>query len=227
MRAITREQSREIDRIAQEELRIPGIVLMENAAIGIAAEAARVASGRGGHVAVVCGAGNNGGDGLATARHLSNKGFDVAVHLALPADAYGDKSDAAANLAIVRAMGIPLREGIDLGDPALVVDALLGTGLVRHIREPFRSAVLAMNAMRCPVLSVDLPSGLDANSGEVLGVAVRATVTATMVAPKVGFARKDGPTHVGRVVVVDIGVPPALVERVAGSGSLADTSAGS
>jgi NAD(P)H-hydrate epimerase len=222
VRALTREQSREIDRIAQEELRIPGLLLMENAAIGIAAHAAALLEGSTGHVAVVCGPGNNGGDGLAAARHLSNRGLDVRVYLALPVDAYGDKSDAATNLAIVRAMGIPVYEDLQLGSAALVVDALLGTGLVRHIRDPFRTAVLAMNEVRCPVLSVDLPSGLDANSGEVLGVAVSATVTATMVAPKVGFEKKDGPLHVGRVVVVDIGVPPSLVERVVGAKPRAD-----
>jgi len=166
VRVLTREQSREIDRVAQEELRIPGLLLMENAAIGIAAEAAAMAEGRTGHVAVVCGPGNNGGDGLAAARHLRNRGLDVRVHLALPADAYGDKSDAATNLAIARAMDIPILEDLDLGSPALVLDALLGTGLARQIREPFRSAVLAMNQLHCPVLSVDLPSGLDANTGE-------------------------------------------------------------
>ncbi|HEX5030759.1 MAG TPA: NAD(P)H-hydrate epimerase [Candidatus Eisenbacteria bacterium] len=214
MEALTREQSREIDRLAQEELKIPGLILMENAAIGIASEAAALGAGREGPVAVVCGAGNNGGDGLATARHLSNRGLDVRAHLAVPADAYADKSDAATNLAIVRAMGIPVCENLELGEPALVIDALLGTGLARQVRDPYRAAVLAMNEVRCPVLSVDLPSGLDANSGEALGVAVRATVTATMVAPKIGFAKADGPRHVGQVVVIDIGVPRSLVERV-------------
>jgi NAD(P)H-hydrate epimerase len=226
VRTLTREQSREIDRIAQEELLIPGLLLMENAAIGIAAEALSLA-GKARAVAIVCGPGNNGGDGLAAARHLSNRGLDVSVHLPLPGDAYGDRSDAATNLRIVHAMGIRVREDLEFGDAALVVDALLGTGLVRDIRDPFRAAVLAMNDLRCPVLSVDLPSGLDANSGEVLGVAVRATVTATMVAPKVGFARGDGPIHVGRVVVVDIGIPPSLVERVARATPPADRAAAS
>ena len=215
MAVLTREQSREIDRIATEELRIPSLILMENAAIGVAAAAYELAAGNGGPVAIVCGPGNNGGDGLAVARHLSNRGLRVEVHLALPADTYRDGSDAATNLAIVRAMGLPLREGFDLGRPALVVDALLGTGLVRDIREPFRSAVARMNEAQCPVLAVDLPSGLDANTGEAHGSAVRATVTATMVGPKVGFALKDGPAHVGRVVVVDIGVPPSVLDRVA------------
>lgn len=222
VQALTREQCREIDRIATEELRIPGLLLMENAAIGIAAAAQELGAGRG-LVVVVCGPGNNGGDGLAAARHLANRGADVRVQLALPADAYRDGSDAATNLAIARAMGIPILENLDLSRPALVIDALLGTGLVRDIREPFRTAVAAINGAGCPVLAVDLPSGLDANSGEARGGAVRATVTATMVAPKVGFARKDGPLHVGRVVVVDIGVPPSVVERVARASCGADT----
>ena len=225
MAHLTREQTREIDRIATEELRIPGLLLMENAAIGVAAAALELLAARPGQVAVVCGPGNNGGDGLAAARHLSNRGVEVRIHLALPADAYRDGSDAATNLAIVRAMGIALREDLDLSRPALVIDALLGTGLVRDIREPFRSAVAAMNRSGCPVLAVDLPSGLDANTGEARGEAVRAAVTATMVAPKIGFTRKDGPAHVGRVVIVDIGVPPAVMERVvraaAGGGAAA------
>jgi NAD(P)H-hydrate epimerase len=210
---LTREQSREIDRVATEELLIPGLLLMENAAIGVAAAAIDLAKGRSGHVAILCGPGNNGGDGLAAARHLSNRGVEVRVHLALPADAYRDGSDAATNLAIVRAMGIALHEDLDFSRPTLVIDALLGTGLVRDIREPFRSCVAAMNRAGCPVLAVDLPSGLDANTGEARGEAVRATVTATMVAPKIGFTRRDGPAHVGRVVVVDIGVPPSVVDR--------------
>jgi len=222
VQALTREQGREIDRIATEELRIPGLLLMENAAIGIAAAVLELGAGRG-PVAVVCGPGNNGGDGLAAARHLRNRDLDVRVHLVLPADAYRDGSDAATNLAIVRAMGIPLLEDLALARPALVIDALLGTGLVRDIREPFRSAVAAINEAECPVLAVDVPSGLDANSGEARGSAVRATVTATMVAPKVGFAMRDGPRHVGRIVVVDIGVPRSVVERVTRA---ADTAAG-
>jgi NAD(P)H-hydrate epimerase len=214
--ALTREQAREIDRIATEELRMPGLILMENAALGVARAALELLALRPGPLVVVCGPGNNGGDGLAAARHLANRGIDVRLHLAVPADAYPDGSDAATNLAIARAMRIPLSEDGPLGQPALIVDALLGTGLTRDVRDPLRGAIRAINAAGCPVLAVDLPSGLDANTGQVLGEAVRATVTATMVAPKVGFSLLDGPAHVGRVVTIDIGVPPSLVRRVAG-----------
>jgi len=227
VRALTREQIREVDRAAIEELRIPGLLLMENAAIGVADVATDLSAQHPGPVVIVCGPGNNGGDGLAAARHLSNRGLDVRVNLAVPADAYRDGSDAATNLAIVRAMDIPIHEDVDYGGAGLIVDALLGTGLVRDVRDPFRTAVIAMNEAGCPVLAVDLPSGLDANTGQVLGAAVRATVTATMVAPKVGFERMDGPAHVGRIVVVDIGVPPSLVERVSRATVQADAARGS
>jgi len=211
---LTREQSREVDRIAMEELRIPGIVLMENAALGITEAVLKALAGGPGPVAVVCGPGNNGGDGLAVARHLANRGVEVAIHLAVPPEAYRDGSDAATNLAIVRAMKLPTAEGTTLGRPALVVDALFGTGLSRPVLPPFRTAIEAMNAAGAPVVAVDLPSGLDANTGRILGVAVRAAVTATMVAPKTGFTLGEGPRLVGEVVVVDIGVPPSVVRRV-------------
>jgi NAD(P)H-hydrate epimerase len=210
--SLTREQAREIDRVAMEELKIPGIVLMENAARGIA-EIARPEAGDG-PVAIVCGPGNNGGDGLAVARHLANAGLSVRVHLVVPAEAYRDGSDAAMNYEIVRRMGLPLREDLGLLDAALVVDAIFGTGLSRDVREPFRTAISAINDAPGRVLAVDLPSGLDANTGHVLGVAVKAAVTATMVAPKAGFRLGAGPSHIGTVVAVDIGVPPAVVARV-------------
>ena len=198
-----------------EELGIPGIVLMENAARGIAdLVRERLGSSPGGPVAIVCGPGNNGGDGFAAARHLSNAGVDVRLHLVVPADAYPDDSDAGQNLRIVRAMGLPLREDVDLEGAAIVVDAVFGTGLTRPVREPYLSAVRAMGNAGVDVVAVDVPSGLDANTGAILGAAVRAAVTATMVAPKAGFALGEGPRLTGEVRVVDIGVPPSVLERV-------------
>jgi len=196
-----------------DELFLPGIVLMENAARGIA-DVARARLPRGGRVAVVCGPGNNGGDGFAAARHLSNGGFDVSIHLVMPAVACPGGSDADRNLRIARAMGLPVREDVDLEGAVLVLDGIFGTGLSRTVREPAKGAIEAIGAAACPVVAIDLPSGLDANTGAIHGVAVRADVTATMVAPKQGFERGEGPRLVGEVVVVDIGVPPSLVRRV-------------
>jgi NAD(P)H-hydrate epimerase len=213
---LTRSQAREIDRVAMQELGLPGIVLMENAARGIAARVLEALEEPTGPVAIVCGPGNNGGDGFAAARHLSNAGVEVRLHLTVPADRYDEGSDAAVNLAVARAMNLPLREDIEIEGCAGVLDALFGTGLERPVEGRFAEAVERINASGAVVVAVDTPSGLDADTGTVLGVAVRADVTATMVAPKVGFTRAEGPTHVGRVEVVDIGVPPSLVARVAG-----------
>ena len=197
-----------------EDYASPGIVLMENAARGIA----EIATGMvpvGSPVAIVCGPGNNGGDGFAAARHLANSGYQPRLHLAVPPESLKPGSDPAVNFAIASAMGIPLRDALDLEDAALVLDAVFGTGLQREVREPFRAVLETIRDAGCPVLAVDLPSGLDADTGAVLGVCVRADVTATMVAPKTGFLIGEGPGHVGRVEVVDIGAPAAILARFA------------
>jgi len=207
-----------MDRIAMEELHIPGIVLMENAARGIAQVALRRLQGRSGPVSVVCGPGNNGGDGLAAARHLANAGADVQIHLVVPTEAYRAGSDPAIHLAVVRAMGLAVRDDLELGGAGLILDGIFGTGLTRGVRPPFGSAIDAINGAGSPVLAIDLPSGLDANTGAILGAAVRADVTATMGARKVGFTLGEGPAHVGEVEVIDLGIPPTVIERaIAGS----------
>ena len=215
MPTLTREQAREMDRIAMEEYGLPGIVLMENAARGIAGIALHLLDGAS-SVAILCGPGNNGGDGLAAARHLANAGIDVSVHLVMPPEAYREGSDPALNLAVVRAMGLALRDDVELGGAAVILDGIFGTGLSREIRgAPYRGAIQAVNEASGTVLAIDLPSGLDANTGLPLGAAVRADVTATMAAPKIGFELGQGPDLVGRVEVVDIGIPTAVIERVA------------
>lgn len=219
MARLTRSQAREIDRLAMEELGLPGIVLMENAARGIAEAVRRALRAPAGPVAIVCGPGNNGGDGFAAARHLANGGIEVRLHLMVPAARYAAGSDPAINLAVARAMGLPLRDDLEFDDAACLLDAIFGTGLERPVEGRFAEAVERINATNAMVVAVDTPSGLDADTGEVLGVAVRADLTATMVAPKIGFDQAEGPTHTGRVEVVDIGVPPALVALVAGGDS--------
>jgi NAD(P)H-hydrate epimerase len=188
---------------------------MENAARGIAALSLDMLEKRPGPVAIVCGPGNNGGDGFAAARHLANAGARVRLHLLVPPGAYRAGSDPAVNLGIARAMELPVRTDLDFAGVALILDGIFGTGLTREPREPFRSAIDAINGTEAAVLSIDLPSGLDADTGRVLGAAVRADATATMVARKSGFDLCDGPAHTGRVEVVDIGVPHALIERAA------------
>jgi NAD(P)H-hydrate epimerase len=175
-------------------------------------------------VLVLCGPGNNGGDGLVIARTLFNRGVAARVVFVGPRErleAGGD--DVRLEARLWRALGqeIELVERANqlgsvrerLARAPLVVDALFGTGLARPLGEPYLSAIAAVNAAGRPVLAVDLPSGLDADSGEVLGAAVRATATVTFVARKPGLARGHGPKLCGRVVVAEIGIPRTLLEE--------------
>ncbi len=209
----TRESIGRVDRLAVERYGIASIVLMENAGAAVAREALRMLGrGRGGAVALYCGPGNNGGDGLVAARHLHNAGVGVQVVLAAKRERY--RGDAAANLGVIEAMGLPIMTRARR--PALVVDALFGTGLDRPVEGRMASLIGEVNrwgARGVGVLAVDLPSGLDADSGEVLGVAVKATRTVTLCGWKAGFLRKGCREWTGRIVVVGIGAPRELLER--------------
>jgi len=224
-KSCTREQVRDLDRRAIEEYGIPGVVLMENAGRAAAEIAADMLGDAAGKRAVIfCGKGNNGGDGYVIARHLHNRGVKVSLVLACEQSAIPGDGDAGINLAITRAMGIPLYSVESAGGAAdaaaltrkadILVDALLGTGLQGDVRDPYLSLIRLINAADAPVLSVDIPSGLDANTGNVLRAAVRATRTATFVLPKRGFYLGEGPSHTGEVAVIDIGMPRELVESL-------------
>ena len=196
------------DRFASEERGVPSLELMERAGEGLAraVEDAVDASGRSGCIRVVVGKGNNGGDGLVAARVLRERGRAVDVLSIGGLDEL--RGDAAENRD--RLPGDPPREGVDadrLAGSAAVVDALLGTGFADAPREPAASAIAAMNELDAPVVACDVPSGVDASSGEVEGDAVRATVTATFHAPKIGLHVAPGALHAGEVRTVAIGIP--------------------
>lgn len=220
MRALTRNDVREIDRRAIEEFGLPGIVLMENAGRG-AAELLHAIAPRA-TVAIVCGRGNNGGDGFVIARHLENHGH--AVRLLLACDPAECRGDAAIAWRVADKAGLPattLAGGSrDRWEQALVgsdwiVDALLGTGATGPPRGTIATAIEAVNAVaarnHAGVFAVDLPSGLDCDTGTAAGVHVRADVTATFVAPKTGFEAAAAASSLGIVHVVGIGAPRALL----------------
>jgi NAD(P)H-hydrate epimerase len=215
MRIVTREEMRAIDRWAIETVGIPSIALMENAGRGLAeAVKERLRDRLTGGILVVCGAGNNGGDGFVAARHLAHAGFRAALALAGPEASFDRPGDAGANYRVARALGLPCRAvagGGDLRsmacDAACVVDALFGTGLTRPVEGLHRELIESINGAGREVVAVDIPSGLDADAGRPLGAAVRADVTVTMAFPKAGFYVADGPAHCGTVRVVDIGIP--------------------
>ena len=214
---LTREQVRAFDKHAIEQLGIPAVVLMENAGRGTAQVLQSL--GIHGPVVICCGKGNNGGDGLVIARHLASAGFStLSLLFAWPE---GLSPDAAIQWNIVQKMGLPTQAWFDkkidetklaasLAQADWIVDALFGTGLTGPVRAPLDRVIELMNASPARVLAVDIPSGLDADTGEPLGATVRAEHTVTFVAPKIGFSRCDADAFVGRVHVIDIGIAPAF-----------------
>ena len=214
---ITREEMRELDRLAIEQYQIPGIILMENAGAGAAREIHRQISC--GPVAIFCGRGNNGGDGFVIARHLLNHGIAVDLFFVGDLAKVAPKSDPGINLTILKQMGIVptiISAGQDLAgyrndSLKLVVDALLGTGLSGEVKEPLAGVMREIVAWNKPVVAIDIPSGLDANTGEILGTAIPAVKTVTFALPKKGFICGQGPQITGDVVVVEISIPRDLL----------------
>jgi NAD(P)H-hydrate epimerase len=207
---LSRAQVREIDRMAIEDYGIPGIVLMENAARGLANVALDMledATHEPPHALIACGKGNNGGDGYALARHLTNANVKVTIA------SLGDprpEGDAGINAAICRKMAIDTRSLAEVDDASsydLVVDALFGTGLDRAIEGPGAEAIEWINASGVHVLAVDVPSGLDCDIGAPLGPVVKSQKTVTFVAMKPGFTLVQASPYLGEVIVVDIGAP--------------------
>lgn len=208
--SLTREQARLLDRRAIDEVGIPSLVLMENAGRGAAELLMRL--GIQGQVTICCGKGNNGADGLVVARHLVNHGHPVRINMAAGVESLSP--EAATQLRIVQWMGISIRNEFNESDHReadWIVDALFGTGMSGQVREPFAQMIERINGLGKPVLALDIPSGLDADTGEPLGCAIQATHTATFVAPKVGFAQPAAQPYVGQIHVIDIGAPRSLL----------------
>ncbi len=211
---------RAIDESAIKEYNLPGVCLMENAGIGATVVAAEMLESRdrGGPVVVLAGSGNNGGDGYVVARGLLEKGEKVRVLLV--GDPLGVKGDARINLDILQpaddvVQSVPADDAAlraVLAETPLVVDAIFGTGLTRAIEGRAAKVIEVLNEAARPVLALDLPSGLDADDGEVLGVCVRAAETVTFAAPKRGLFEGAGPEMCGTVTLTDIGCPRELLQ---------------
>jgi NAD(P)H-hydrate epimerase len=251
LRPLSRAEVRRLDVQAAEQLALPTALLMENAGRGAAGWLAErlgaIPPSSGGRpfslsphapmddmpsmpvlpkVLILCGPGNNGGDGGVVARHLNAWGFPVRVIWFTRSDQL--RGDAALQWAILNKSGIEQSAWFDefpsvsafdvtrlvaiLGDVDWLVDGLLGTGLSRPVNGTLHTVIEAMNHSGKPIFALDLPSGLDADAGTPLGVAVRATATATFVAAKLGFAVPGAVHYTGEVVVIDIGLPRCLLE---------------
>ena len=230
---LTADAMGEADRFTMDEYGLPGFTLMESAG----REAATVIRNHMDRstsdtcVVVLCGKGNNGGDGLVVARRLFAMG--ARVHVVLMSDADALRDDPARNLDLLHHLAREHPEAdrltmhtfetldrmaSDLAAlaPDLYVDALLGTGLTSALREPIASVVGWLNEQAEPVVALDMPTGLHSDTGAILGDAVRAARTVTMAAPKVGLRLGDGPVIAGTVHIVDIGIPDHVLDRVAG-----------
>jgi hydroxyethylthiazole kinase-like uncharacterized protein yjeF len=230
LRALSRREVRELDVRAAEELALPTLILMENAGRGAAAWLAELAgwatsspSASLPRVLVLCGQGNNGGDGGVVARHLDAWGYPVRIVWFTREEQL--RGDALTQWKILGNAGVDQFAWHD-ANPAdstsaeldsliagadWLVDGLLGTGLTRPVEGVLRSVVEAINRSGKPVLALDLPSGLDADTGVPLGIAVRARATATFVAPKLGFDAPGVAAYTGEVSVIDIGLPRCLL----------------
>ena len=211
IRVFDRDAGHLLDAQATSLYGIPGIVLMENAAAG-AAEVAMEMVNHNSHIAILCGPGNNGGDGWAMARHLHNAGHEVWIASRTPPR---KDSDAFTNAAIAEHMGLVIRDAPDrLDNVDLIIDAIFGTGLDRDVSGTLLDDIHLINTAGPPVLAVDLPSGMDADTGQPLGVAVRATATATFAGWKKGFLELEALRWTGDIHTIDIGAPLELHERL-------------
>jgi len=219
-KTLTREQSRQVDRRATEEYGISGLVLMENAGRGVTDVLCE--KGIDGPVVICCGKGNNAGDGFVIARHLDLRSFDARVLLwAEPAELAGD---AAANFRILEKTDVPIevfanehdaaRLERQLAGAAWIVDGLLGTGARGEPRPPLDAVIDQLNASAALKLAIDLPSGLDCDTGQPARHTIRAAVTCTFVAAKPGLLAPDAAQYTGEVRVLDIGAPKKLIEEV-------------
>ena len=210
---LTRDQCRELDRRAIDEYGISGLVLMENAGRGLVDVLERL--GIAGPVVILCGKGNNAGDGFVIARHLEIRGHACKVLLLCPPTEL--TGDAAANFAILEKTNVPIVETPDELDAHgrgadWIVDAMLGTGARGEPRPPFDAAIAWMNAQPAKKLAVDVPSGLDCDTGQPAVHTVRADHTCTFAAMKIGFTQPAARELTGTVHVCDIGTPLRLVE---------------
>jgi len=216
---LTVEEMREADRIAIEELGVPGLILMENAGLKSAQCIADVFGPVDGqHIGIFCGKGNNGGDGFVIGRHLSQMGAEV--HFWLTGKKETLRGDAATNLHIAEKMGLPIEE-LDDWDPEtdldsfdLLIDALLGTGLKGEVHGIYARIIESLNRFPGPVVAVDTPSGLDGDTGQPLGTCVRADLTVTMGNVKTGMLFYPARNFIGELYIADLSVPEHVFDAI-------------
>jgi NAD(P)H-hydrate epimerase len=219
-KVMNRQQMRDYDAWAIDTMKIPGTTLMENAGRSAAVVAMVMMSGQASpFVSVFCGSGNNGGDGFVIARHLVSYGLDVQIILC--AEREKIKGDARINFLTCEKMGIKIidldmaedqihKQVCDLcSNTTLIVDAIFGTGFKGELSSSFAALITCINSLNITILAVDIPSGLDCDTGQPLPVCIEATATVSFVAAKKGFFKDDKPLDVlGQLYIANIGITP-------------------
>ena len=225
---LTRTQLQAIDRIATDKYGIPSLILMENAGRAVAEETIKLLKHKKNpRVTVICGKGNNGGDGFVTARHLHNKKYKVTILYLGNINDVKSRSEATnINLNIALKLRIPVIElsfllkGLPrphrnafrlLKSADVIIDAIFGIGLEREIQSPLLEFIAQINSSSIPVVAVDIPSGLDTDTGNPLGIAIKAKRTVTFGFPKIGFLRPSAKKYLGKLIIADIGIPNEVV----------------
>jgi len=218
MKELTAKEAKKVDDLAINDYGISGLILMENAGRGLYDIAKSMTSSED-EVICVCGKGNNGGDGLVASRHLFNNGFKVSIFLLGELSDFSQ--DARINYEIAKKIGIDffsLSSDDDFSflkekvlSTSLVIDAIFGIGLSKEIKGGYLKAINQINESNTPVLSADIPSGLDATEGFVLGACIKAKKTAAFGYLKSGLSRNDGPNYCGEISVVDISLPKNII----------------
>lgn len=220
MKIVTADEMKSLDRRATTEFGIPSLLLMENAARGLV-DAIETAYGPllRKKIVILAGRGNNGGDGLAAARHLRMRGAEAGIYLLSPIDKVGGDAKTSLDIWIKTGGALSVvgnfkwpRLAEALAESDLIVDALLGTGLSHPVTGEYAKAIDLINRSGKPVVAVDIPSGISADTGETLGISVKAQLTATMALPKRGHFIREGLEQRGKLRIVDIGFPTALID---------------
>lgn len=220
-KAVTVKQVQRIDDLAINVYGVPSIVLMENAGLHVAVEVKKFLKKKKINKAViVCGQGNNGGDGFVTARHLAEFGIKTKIYLVGQPQRL--KNDSAINYQLLKRLKIKVQilNGLErtfrrrLDSAGVIVDAIFGVGLNRAMDDPYLGVIEAINQSRTKTIAVDTPSGLDCTTGKVYGGCVKAFKTVTFTFAKKGFFKNAGPNMVGQLIVADIGIPVILKRRI-------------
>lgn len=223
IKQITSQQIQRLDSIAINQYKIDSLFLMENAGRSVADEVVSILKNKKiKKIAIICGKGNNGGDGFVAARYLINQGFEVKNFLLGKVKEI--TSDSRANLDMLlksnqKILEIPNLKAFNsmeknIKDCSLIIDAIFGVGLKGKVKEPFKTVINFLNRSGKMVVSIDVPSGLDANTGLPLGVCVKADKTISFTLAKKGFFLNQGPDFVGKLKIAGIGIPKSLIQRI-------------